>query len=61
MCFSETRFRWQQSGSEAGVAPGWGIDDVYIGESCPQLCNGRGDCRSGKCHCDPGYTGKYAQ
>lgn len=38
--------------------PGWALDDLYIGEKCEDLCNGRGDCFGGRCKCDPGYIGE---
>jgi len=31
---------------------------VYIGEECPLLCSGRGDCVDGTCVCDAQYHGK---
>jgi len=39
-------------------APNWAIDDVYVGEKCPKMCQGRGDCIDGSCSCDSGYIGK---
>lgn len=44
--------------SEDADAPNWAIDDVYIGEKCVKMCQGRGDCVRGACFCDNGYTGK---
>ena len=58
--FSSTRFRWTQR-ETTGSAPGWGLDDIYIGEVCPDMCMGRGDCYQGKCHCDPGYKGDFSK
>lgn len=55
---SKTRFRWiQQSSSQKNVPP-FGLDGVYISEPCPSYCSGHGDCISGVCFCDLGYTGK---
>ena len=55
-CCSKTRFRWIQD-SPNGAAPGWALDEIYVGEACQEMCNGKGDCRDGKCHCDIGYRG----
>jgi len=52
---SQTRFRWIESG--AGSSLSWALDDVYIGEVCPGLCHGRGDCKQGACICDTGTFG----
>ena len=54
---STTRFRWIQDSPEE-AAPGWALDDIYVGESCPDMCHGRGHCKYGMCHCDEGYSGK---
>lgn len=55
--FSKTRFRWIQESSTIKNAPAFGLDGVYISEPCPNYCNGHGDCISGVCFCDRGYTG----
>ena len=56
MCYSESQFRW----IVYGLSGSWSLDDVYIGEGCPDLCNGHGDCKDAVCHCDEGFTGnKY--
>ncbi|XP_071817155.1 reelin-like isoform X2 [Apostichopus japonicus] len=50
------KFRWIQyafSGSNV-----WAVDNLYIGEQCPELCNGHGQCIQGECRCDRGYGGK---
>lgn len=39
-------------------APPFALDGVYISEPCPNHCGGHGDCISGVCFCDMGYTGK---
>ncbi|ELW72090.1 Reelin [Tupaia chinensis] len=53
---SKTRFRWiQESNSQKNVPP-FGLDGVYISEPCPSYCSGHGDCISGVCFCDLGYT-----
>ena len=68
--FSQTRFRWRQEANPTAAAAAleantssssvadWAIDDVYVGEQCPLLCSGRGDCVRGSCLCDDGYFGK---
>ncbi|KAI8771793.1 reelin [Biomphalaria glabrata] len=53
---SSTQFRWIQEGGKNGSLS-WALDDIYIGDTCPDLCSGRGDCIQGICHCDPGYYG----
>lgn len=55
---SKTRFRWIQESSSQKNVPPFGLDGVYISEPCPSYCSGRGDCISGVCFCDLGYTGK---
>ncbi|MEQ2175419.1 hypothetical protein GOODEAATRI_017767 [Goodea atripinnis] len=37
-------------------APPFALDGVYISEPCPNHCGGHGDCISGVCFCDMGYT-----
>ncbi|ESO91434.1 hypothetical protein LOTGIDRAFT_228850 [Lottia gigantea] len=54
---SSTRLRWRQEGIQS-PAPGWSLDDIYVGEACPDMCNGRGDCKYGHCVCDKNYIGK---
>ena len=49
-----------RTASEAAVAAAdWAVDDIYIGEQCPLMCSGRGDCVGGSCVCDDGYVGKF--
>lgn len=55
---SKTRFRWIQESSSQKNVPSFGLDGVYISEPCPSYCSGHGDCVSGVCFCDLGYTGK---
>ncbi|XP_051890268.1 reelin isoform X1 [Pristis pectinata] len=52
---SATRFRWSQS--YYMVQDEWALDDIYIGQQCPGMCNGHGWCHNGLCSCDPGYRG----
>ncbi|KAG5845891.1 hypothetical protein ANANG_G00143990 [Anguilla anguilla] len=53
---SKTRFRWFQESSMYRDAPAFALDGVYISEPCPNHCGGHGDCISGVCFCDMGYT-----
>uniref|UniRef100_A0AAR2ITR7 Reelin n=1 Tax=Pygocentrus nattereri TaxID=42514 RepID=A0AAR2ITR7_PYGNA len=53
---SKTRFRWFQESSVHQDAPAFALDGVYISEPCPNHCGGHGDCISGVCFCDMGYT-----
>jgi hypothetical protein len=55
---SSVRFRWRQARDDLDTVS-WSIDDIYVGEGCPQQCNGRGQCMDGSCRCDLGYVGKY--
>ncbi|KAK2096413.1 hypothetical protein P7K49_025447 [Saguinus oedipus] len=52
----KTRFRWIQESSSQKNVPPFGLDGVYISEPCPSYCSGHGDCISGVCFCDLGYT-----
>ncbi|GAB1600886.1 reelin [Argonauta hians] len=58
---SFTQIRWVQKHLEGAVSPPWAIDEIYIGEKCPNMCNGRGDCRNGRCICEPGTVGKTCE
>ncbi|CAG0879039.1 unnamed protein product [Darwinula stevensoni] len=51
----ETEFRFVQKTPPNAQPLIWALDDLYIGETCPHLCHGRGDCRFGSCICDPPY------
>ena len=58
---NQTRFRWYQSSySTASI---WAIDNIFIGKSCPNMCNGHGHCHANTnnsnmvCDCDYGYGG----
>uniref|UniRef100_A0A0S7F0R3 Reelin n=1 Tax=Poeciliopsis prolifica TaxID=188132 RepID=A0A0S7F0R3_9TELE len=53
---SKTRFRWFQESSVYRDAPAFALDGVYISEPCPNHCGGHGDCISGVCFCDMGFT-----
>ncbi|XP_062597072.1 reelin-like [Saccostrea cucullata] len=54
---SSTRFRWIQD-AISKVGTSWALDDIYVGEKCPDLCHSRGICVNGKCFCERGYFGK---
>ncbi|XP_033017519.1 reelin isoform X1 [Lacerta agilis] len=56
---SKTRFRWIQESSSQKSVPPFGLDGVYISEPCSNYCNGHGDCISGVCFCDLGYTASH--
>ncbi|NXS29928.1 RELN protein, partial [Pomatostomus ruficeps] len=56
---SKTRFRWIQESSSHKSVPPFGLDGVYISEPCPNYCSGHGDCVSGVCFCDLGYTASH--
>lgn len=56
---SKTRFRWIQESSSQKNLPAFGLDGVYISEPCPTYCNGHGDCVSGVCFCDKGFTAEH--
>ncbi|XP_071486224.1 reelin-like [Diadema antillarum] len=54
---STTQFRWIQR-EASSLAPSWAVDDVYIGEKCPNMCSGHGQCTEGaRCLCNQGYEG----
>ncbi|XP_062860161.1 reelin [Trichomycterus rosablanca] len=53
---SKTRFRWIQESSAYQNAPAFALDSIYISEPCPNHCGGHGDCISGVCFCDMGFT-----
>lgn len=47
---SATRFRWIQS--YYGEQDEWALDDIYIGQQCPNMCHGHGWCDHGHCRSD---------
>lgn len=51
---SHTRFRWKQDASN-NQGTMWALNHVYVGEKCPDMCNGRGLCNNGVCDCQSGY------
>ncbi|XP_026533029.1 reelin [Notechis scutatus] len=52
---SATRFRWSQCYYTSQDE--WALDNIYIGQQCPNMCNGHGWCDHGFCRCDSGYQG----
>ena len=42
-----TRFRMRQS--NWGPTDTWAIARLYIGQPCPAMCTGHGECREGIC------------
>lgn len=44
---SATRFRWIQN--YYSEQDEWALDDIYIGQQCPQMCHGHGWCDHGHC------------
>ncbi|XP_065846380.1 reelin-like isoform X2 [Oscarella lobularis] len=54
--YQNIQLRWLAS--SGGVAFGWAIGNVYIGNSCPNFCSGHGRCTTNvQCLCDSGYSG----
>lgn len=47
----------QTNSSRSWSVTTWALDDVYIGHSCPDFCNGHGRCSFPHCVCDDGYSG----
>ena len=54
---SATRFRWIQN--YYGEQDEWALDDIYIGQQCPNMCHGHGWCDHGHCRCATTY--RYIQ
>ncbi|CAL4060999.1 unnamed protein product, partial [Meganyctiphanes norvegica] len=53
---STTKLRWvQHVPVHSGHVTPWSLDDVYVGEPCPDYCRGHGSCIQGRCQCDAGY------
>lgn len=44
---SATRFRWSQCYYTAQDE--WALDNIYIGQQCPNMCSGHGWCDHGVC------------
>ena len=42
-----TRFRLRQS--QWSNTDTWGVARLYIGQQCPNMCHGHGDCNEGIC------------
>ncbi|XP_076045051.1 reelin-like isoform X2 [Oratosquilla oratoria] len=54
-----TRLRWIEEDHGDSLPLAWGIDNVYIGNSCPWTCSGHGYCKDNECICDEGYFGDF--
>lgn len=52
---SATRFRWIQN--YYGEQDEWALDDIYIGQQCPNMCHGHGWCDHG--HCRSAFTHRH--
>ncbi|KAL5013759.1 hypothetical protein ScPMuIL_008029 [Solemya velum] len=50
-----TRFRLRQS--DWSMSDSWSVARLYIGQQCPDMCNGHGQCVEGFCKCDNGFNG----
>ncbi len=51
---SATRFRWIQN--YYGEQDEWALDDIYIGQQCPNMCHGHGWCDHGHCRSALSHT-----
>ena len=51
---SATRFRWIQN--YYGEQDEWALDDIYIGQQCPNMCHGHGWCDHGHCRSASTHT-----
>ncbi|KAL3853203.1 hypothetical protein ACJMK2_016762, partial [Sinanodonta woodiana] len=54
-----TRFRIRQS--QWGPTDTWAVARLYIGQQCPSMCFGHGECVEGRCVCDEGFYGDSCQ
>ncbi|KAH3880980.1 hypothetical protein DPMN_004902 [Dreissena polymorpha] len=50
-----TRFRLRQD--TWARTDTWGVARLYIGQQCPNMCHGHGECNEGVCSCDEGFEG----
>ncbi|KAM9481369.1 reelin [Clarias gariepinus] len=53
-----TRFRWLQQ-APFDKQQTWALDNLYIGDGCPEMCSGHGHCKQNSCVCDPEWGGRY--
>ncbi|XP_058243950.1 reelin isoform X2 [Hemibagrus wyckioides] len=53
-----TRFRWLQQ-TPFDKQQTWALDNVYIGDGCPEMCSGHGLCKQNSCVCDPEWGGGF--
>ncbi|KAB7504617.1 Reelin [Armadillidium nasatum] len=57
-----TRLKFKQEKKDGEVvdpSSSWAIDNIFIGDSCPWLCSGHGQCQKDKCICDEGFFGEF--
>lgn len=43
-----TRFRWFQQ-APFDKQQTWALDNLYIGDGCPDMCSGHGRCQQSSC------------
>lgn len=43
-----TRFRWFQQ-APFDKQQTWALDNLYIGDGCPDMCSGHGHCQQSSC------------
>ncbi|XP_026788519.2 reelin isoform X1 [Pangasianodon hypophthalmus] len=55
-----TRFRWLQQ-APFDKQQTWALDNLYIGDGCPEMCSGHGRCKHNSCVCDPEWGGGYCE
>ncbi|XP_060065663.1 reelin-like [Ylistrum balloti] len=51
-----TKFRLRQP--DWSPTDSWGVSRLYIGQQCPAMCNGHGQCTDGVCRCEEGFLGE---
>ncbi|XP_021361182.1 reelin-like [Mizuhopecten yessoensis] len=51
-----TKFRLRQP--DWSPTDSWGVSRLYIGQQCPAMCSGHGQCSDGVCRCEEGFVGE---